>query len=115
MPSLSTLLRKLETLHRQHIEIEHQIAKVEREIVTASKSERPRRKRAKQAPVAEVIRVTVKVLCDAGKPLQRQEIAARLDISVNAAAYRLQRAVAAGFVEGLGDGRYRVAKDVPAL
>ena len=37
MPSLPILLKKLEALHRQHVEVEHEIADVERQIVAAGK------------------------------------------------------------------------------
>ena len=116
MPSLPILLKKLEALHRQHVEVEHEIADVERQIVAAGKPERkPRAKRSTNAEVVEVVRATVKVLRDAGGPLPRREIASRLGISPWACSYRLGKAIEAKFVEKAGSGRYRVPNVVPAF
>ena len=115
MPRLSTLLKNLEVLHRQHVEIEHQISGVEREIVAIGKSERPRRKRAAPAETVELVRATVKVLRDADQPLPRREIAALLGITPAAVYYRLQKAMAAKFVDRVSGGRYRATNVVPVF
>lgn len=61
------------------------------------------------------MRATVKVLRDAGSPLPRREIAARLGVSPSVAYDRLKRAVKARFVERLANGHYRAADVVPAF
>ncbi len=113
MSHLQVLLKKFETIHRQHIQIEHELAEARREIVAAGP--KPRKKRTTSAEMIELIKPTIKVLRDAGEPLPRREIASRLGIAPVAADYRLRKAVAAGFVEKLSGGRYRVSIDVPAL
>jgi hypothetical protein len=113
MLNLQALVNRLETLHRQHFTIEHEIAEVKREIVAAGP--KPRKKPTSSVEAIELIKPTVKVLQEAGEPLPRREIASRLGIASVAADYRLRKAVAAGFVEKLSGGRYRVSTDVPAL
>jgi DNA-binding Lrp family transcriptional regulator len=61
------------------------------------------------------VRETVRVLREAGTPLPRREIAARLGIQPWAATYRLDKAIELHFVEKLGGGLYRVTDVVPAL
>jgi hypothetical protein len=115
MPTLPALLKKLQALHRQHVEVERDIVSVESEIVAASRAPKPRAKRATNAEIVEVVRATVKVLRDAGGPLPRREIASRLGISPSAAAYRLKLAIKGQFIESLGGGRYRATNIVPAF
>jgi len=115
MPSLPSLLKRLEALHRQHVQIEHEIASVEREIVAFGKDPKPRRKRALGRDAIELVKPIVQALQSAGEPLPRREIAARLGIAPSAVYYRLQKALAAGFVEKCGGGRYRASGVVPAL
>ena len=57
----------------------------------------------------------MRVLREAGTPLPRREIAARLGIQPWAATYRLDKAVELKFVEKLGGGLYRVTDVVPEL
>src|SRR4051794_31735428 len=98
MPSTPVLLKKLDALHRQRADMEHEIYAVERQILAAGKTERkPRAKRSTNAEVVEVVKATVKVLRDAGGALPRREIASRLGISPWAASYRLQQAIKAKF------------------
>jgi hypothetical protein len=113
MSTLPSLLKELQTLHRQQVETEREIADVERQIVAAGREPRSRRKRGGKAEMVEVVRDTVNVLREAGVPLPRQEIAARLGIKASAAHYRLQRAVALKFVERVGQGRYRLTSVLP--
>jgi hypothetical protein len=116
MPSLPILLKKLETLLLQRVEVEHQIVSVKQEIVAANKPAPKRgRKRGTTAETVELVKATVKVLRDAGQPLPRREIAARLGITPSAVVYRLQKAMAAKFVERVSGGRYRVTNVVPAF
>jgi len=114
MARLTTLLEKLTGLHRQHAQIEHQIAAIEREIVTAGKPER-RRKRKTISEVGDLAMDLLKVLQGADEPLPPREIASRLGIAPAALGYRLRQAVAARFVEKIGFGRYRISSAVPTL
>lgn len=116
MPSLPALLKKLEALHRQHAQTEYEIAEVKRQIIATGKSgPSRRRKRVTPAESVEVVRATVKVLRDAGEPLPRREIAARLGLAPHAVYYRVQKAIKAGFVERVSGGRYRATNVVPAF
>lgn len=116
MTSLPVLLKKLEALLRQHVDIEHQIASVKREISSVGKAEpKRRRKRSTSAETVELVKATVRVLQAAGEPLPRREIAARLGIAPSAVSYRLQKAVEAKYVEKVSGGRYRASADVPVL
>ena len=116
MPELHSLLDRFATLHRQHVEIEQQIADAKRDIIAASKSQpKPRAKRAPAPDTIETIRPLLKALHDAGQPLKRAQLAARLGIDRSAVAYRLKRAMAAKFVERVPGGRYRTSGIVPAL
>jgi hypothetical protein len=115
MAKLSSLLKRLEALHRQQNDIEHEIADVRRQIVASANTSKPRAKRSTKAEMIEVVRSTVNVLRDAGEPLPRREIASRLGIEPWAATYRLQKAIALGFVEKASTGRYRVVAEVAAL
>ncbi len=117
MSSLPTLLKNLESLHRQHIEIEHQITSARRQIIALGKSPPKSRRRRSMPPreLIELIRPLLKVLRDAGGPLPRREIAARLSLTPKAASYRLEKALKAGFIERVSGARYRAARVVPAL
>lgn len=114
---LPELLHQLDTMHRQRFEIEQDIARVEQQIVTASKGEQKprRRKRALRGEMLELVKDLVKVLHDAGQPLPRREIAARLGLTPTAVGYRLQKAMAAKFVERVSGGRYRATNVVPVF
>ena len=57
----------------------------------------------------------MRVLREAGTPLPRREVAARLGVQPWVAGYRLDKAVELKFVEKLGGGRYRVTAVVPVL
>lgn len=116
MNRLAALLDKLESLHRQRFDIEQQIADAKRDIIAASKAQpKPRAKRAPAPDTIETIRPLLKALHDAGQPLKRAQLAARLGIDRSAVAYRLKRAMAAKFVERVPGGRYRTSGFVPAL
>lgn len=115
MSELQALLDKFATLHRQHVELEHEIAEVESEIFALNGTPRQRRQRATPAEVDELVKLMIMALQEAGEPLPPSEIAARLGIEPTQIAYRLRQAVATGFVEKAGGGRYRVAAEVPVL
>lgn len=107
MLTLPALLKKFEQLHRLQIETERQIADVQRQILAIGKRE-PKRQRPTKQQLVEVVRETVEALREAGGPLPRKEIAARIGISAHATAYRLKLAIQAGAVERVALGRYQL-------
>lgn len=114
MSRIPALLSQLAVLHRQQVEIEHQIVEIERAIVTIKNESKPRRRSANLANVAELAKPLLRILTDAGEPLPRAELAARLGIEPSQVTYRLQRALEAKLIERLIGGRYRVAEAVRA-
>ncbi len=110
MPTLPSLLKKFQQLTREQSDLEVQIAEVHRQILDAgTTTPRAKRPRASREEIVEVVQATVKVLRDAGQPLPRREIAARLGITPWATAYRLQKAIKIGFVRKTHYGRYECA------
>jgi len=117
--SLPTLLKRYEALTREIARLEAERAAVHDRILAAGRgttrqpaqaSGRPARTTAQ---TVGVVRDTVRVLREAGTPLPRREVAARLGIQPWAATYRLDKAVELKFAEKLGGGLYRVADVVP--
>lgn len=115
MPTLSSLLLRLEALHHQRFLLDSQIDDLKREIIASHKPETKRRKRPPAAEVAELIRGVIRVLREAGEPLPCSEIATRLSLSASVAHYRLRKALAAGFIEKAGGARYRASSAIAAL
>jgi hypothetical protein len=119
---LPTLLKRYEALTREIAAREAERVAVHDQILTAGRggarrstpSPGPGRPARTTAQTVEVVRDTVRVLREAGTPLPRREVAARLGIQPWAASYRLDRAVELKFVEKIG-GLYRVTDVVPAL
>jgi hypothetical protein len=109
-------MRKHKTLYRQYIELEREIAAVEKQMTEVGSSPRTTaRKRSTKADLVETVRQTVKVLRDAGEPLPRREIAVRLGLTPLATSYRLAKAMELRFVERVGSGRYQTTNVVPAF
>lgn len=116
MATLPALMRKHKTLYRQYIELEREIAALEKQITEVGSSPRATtRRRSTKLELVETVRQTVKVLRDAGEPLPRREIATRLGLSPLATSYRLKKAMALRFVECVGAGRYQTTTVVPAF
>jgi len=122
MPASTTsttpvLLKRYEALTREIVRLEGERAAVQEQILAAGRAAAPKRPRPTQtrAQAAEVVRETVRVLRDAGEPLPRREVAARLGLKPHAAQYRLDKAVELRFAEKLDGGRYRVTNVVPAF
>jgi hypothetical protein len=115
--TLPTLLKRYEGLTRELARMETERAAVHDQILAAGRAAAPRKPRPARTPVqaAEVVRDTVRVLREAGAPLPRREVAARLGLKPHAAQYRLDKAVELRFVERLGGGLYRVTNVVPAI
>lgn len=113
-------MRKHKTLYRQYIELEREIAAVEKQMTEVGSTPRTTttrkpRKRSTKLELVETVRQTVKVLRDAGEPLPRREIATRLGITPLATSYRLKKAMELRFVERVGSGRYQTTNVVPAF
>lgn len=115
MPELHSLLDRFATLHRQHVEIEHEISVVESEICALNGAQRPRRPRPTPAEVDDQVLTVIKTLQEANEPIPPSEIAARMGAAPIQAIQRLRQAVSLGFVQKVGGGRYTVATEVPAL
>ena len=117
--SLPTLLKRYEALTREIAGLEAERAAIHDQILAAGRgavrqSETgPGRPARTTAQTVEVVRETVRVLREAGTPLPRREVAARLGIQPWAATYRLDKAVELKFAEKVGGGLYRVSDVVP--
>lgn len=114
-PDVQSLLDRFASLQRQHVEIEHEIAAVEDEILALSDTPRPRRARSTRAEVDEQVKLLLKTLQEAGEPLPPSELASRLDIAPMQISHRLRQAISLGFARKAGGGRYTVAAEVPVL
>jgi hypothetical protein len=122
MSNLPTLLKKYEALTLEIARLGTERVTVHDQILAAGlgtsarskKTSGPGRPARTRAQTIEVVRDVVRVLREAGTPLPRREVAARLGIQPWAASYRLDRAVELRFVEKIG-GLYRVTDVVPAL
>ena len=119
---LPTLLKRYEALTREIAAREAERTAVHDQILAAGRggvrrsvqTPGPGRPARTTAQTVEVVRDAVRVLREAGEPLPRREVAARLGIQPWAASYRLDKAVELRFVEKVG-GLYRVTDVVPAL
>jgi hypothetical protein len=114
---LPTLLKRYEALTRDIARLEGERAAVQDQILAAGRAAAPRKARPAQttASAVEVVRDAVRVLREAGEPLPRREVAARLGLKPWVAGYRLDKAVELRFAEKLDGGRYRVTNVVPAF
>ncbi|HET7505247.1 MAG TPA: hypothetical protein VFK02_29715 [Kofleriaceae bacterium] len=123
---LPTLLKRYEALTREIARLGTEHAAVHDQILATSRGEARRARRSGQTPgpgrparttaqTVEVVRDAVRVLREAGSPLPRREVAARLGVKPWVAGYRLDKAVELKFVEKLSGGLYRVTDIVPAL
>lgn len=114
MATLQALLRRHQQLLRAQFEHEQELAILKRAIL-GFRAPRARRKRSTKRELVETVRQTVKVLRDAGEPLPRREIAARLGLTPLATSYRLTMAMKLGFVERTRSGYYQTTNVVPAF
>ena len=116
MPSLPVLLRKYRDAHRQYVELERELADLDRQIVAAGRpGPKPRRRRAEPLAATDELRAILRVLREAEAPLPPREIASRLVVETVVVSRRLVRALRLGYVERAGKARYRVADAVPSL
>ena len=122
-PTLTSLLKRYEALTREIAAREAERVAVHDQILSAghggtrrgAKTPGPGRPARTTAQTVEVVRDTVRVLREAGTPLPRREVAARLGVKPWIAGYRLDKAVELRFAEKLGGGRYQVTSVVPEL
>jgi hypothetical protein len=120
-PTLSSLLKRYEALTREIAAREAERVAVHDQIFATgrgtsrrnAKSPGPGRPARTTAQTVEVVRDTVRVLREAGEPLPRREVAARLGVKPWVAGYRLDKAVELRFAEKLSGGRYQVTTVVP--
>ena len=123
--SLPTLLKRYEALTREIAGLEAERTAVHDQILAAGRGASrqpapspgsgsgPGRPTRTTAQTIEVVREVLRVLREAGTPLPRREVAARLGIQPWAASYRLDKAVELKFAEKVGGGFYRVTDIVP--
>ena len=122
-PTLTSLLKRYEALTREIVAREAERTAVYDQILATghggrrrgAKTPGPGRPARTTAQTVEVVRDAVRVLREAGEPLPRREVAARLGVKPWVAGYRLDKAVELQFAEKLGGGRYRVTDVVPKL
>src|SRR5512147_185022 len=93
--SLPTLLKRYEALTRDIARLEGERAAVQDQILAAGRTTTTKKARPARttAQAVEVVRETLRVLREAGEPLPRREVAARLGLKPWVAGYRLDRAV----------------------
>jgi len=113
-PTLSSLLKRYEALTREIAAREAERTAVHEQILAAGRgAARKPRPTQTRLQTAELVRDAVRVLREAGEPLPRREVAARLGVKPWVAGYRLDKAVELRFAEKLGSGRYQVTSVVP--
>lgn len=115
MSNLPTLLRKYKETHRRYVELEHELADLNRQILATDRSHTRRRTRARPIAATDEVRELLRGLREAEAPLPPREIASRLGIETVVVSRRLARARRLGYVEPAGRARYRVADAVPSL
>ena len=113
--NLPALLRKYKETHRRYLELEHELADLNRQILATDRSSTRRRRSPLPIAATDDVREILRVLREAEAPLPPREIASRLGIETVVVSRRLARARRLGFVEPTGRARYRVADAVPSL
>ncbi len=122
MSNLPVLFRKYKEALRHYIELEHELADLDRQIHAADRPTAPTavKRRRKPGPpqqggANEKMRSMLRVMREAKDPLPPREIASRLNITPNMVSRRLARAIRLGYVERTGTARYSVSSAVPSL
>ena len=121
MLSLPVLLKKYRVKYRSLVELEREVADLDRQIVAAGRPTKSKRSRRSAASTAshgeqfEYLRPLLRVLRDAKEPLPPREVAARLGIEPAVTSRRLTRALKLGYVERAGNARYRVTDSVRSV
>jgi hypothetical protein len=119
MSSLPKLLEQLKAKYRSLVELEHELADLDRQILVGGRpSKTSKKKRSRHvATVAhgeryEFLLPLLRILRDAGEPLPPREVATRLGVVPKTASRYLTRALKLGYVERAGNARYRVTASV---
>jgi hypothetical protein len=113
--NLPVLLRKYKETHRRYVELEHELADLNRQILATDRSSTRRRRSPLPIEATDELRDVLRVLREAEAPLPPREIASRLGVETVVVSRRLARARRLGYVEPAGRARYRVADAVPSL
>jgi MarR family len=120
MPLLRKLLQSLKAKYRNLVELERELADLDRQIIAgghrpAKKKGTPRAVPASHSERYDYLRPMLRAMRDAGQPLPPREIAARLNVEPKIASRRLARALKLGYVERAGNARYRVTDSVRSV
>lgn len=121
MSTLPVLLRKFREKYRSLVELEREVADLDRQIVAAGRPTKSKRSsRAVGAGGAhgdryEYLRPLLRILRDAAEPLPPREIASRLGVMPKVASRRLAKALKLGYVVRAGNARYRVTDSVRSV
>lgn len=122
MSSLPKLLEALKVKIRNLVELEREVADLDRQILVGDRPAKPtKKKRPSRAPTIshgerfEYLLPMLRVLRDAAEPLPPREIASRLGITPKITSQRLARAIKLGYVERAGNARYRVTDSVRSV
>ena len=122
MSSLPKLLEQLKVKIRNLVELERELADLDRQILVEDRSAKTTRKKRRPhvAPPShaerfEYLLPMLRVLRDAAEPLPPREIASRLGITPKITSQRLARAIKLGYVERAGSARYRVTDSVRSV
>jgi hypothetical protein len=118
MLSLPVLLRRFRERLRDLVELERELADLDKQIIAAGRPTRTRR--TSRTAVAHedqyaYLRPLLRVLLDAENPLPPREIAPRLGVTAQVASQRLAKALKLGYVERAGNARYRVTDSVRSV
>lgn len=117
MSTLPVLLRRYKDVFRRYVEIEHELADLDRQILAANHTAPARRRRrsARQSDANDAMRTMLRVMREAKEALPPREIASRLGLRPDTTFRRLRRAIELGYVERTGSARYAVSNVVPSL
>lgn len=121
--NLPDLLRRQKELFKHFLELEREIADLDRQIIAAgtpalAPPKTPRRVSRPSAAnhgISDVVRETLRVLQLAGEPLAPRELAARMGVDPQIVSRYLAKALKLKLVERGDHARYRVISAVPTL
>jgi len=118
---MSSLQKLLQTL-RSLVELERELVDLDRQIIVGvdRPAKTPKKKRSRRVAAAhgerfEYLLPMLRALRDAAEPLPPREIAALLGITPKITSQRLVRAMKLGYVERVGNARYRVTDSVRSV